>query len=365
VPPVDNASVDGYAVRLSDVATASPSTPATLPVVGDVGAGSTSAYSVQAGFTVRVGAGAPVPAGTEAVVPLGWTDSGLAQVRIDRTPRPGESIRRAGEDIATGEIVLSAGAHLGSQQFALLGTVGRGRVRARPRPRVVIVTVGNQYAEPGAVAGPGQVYDANSASLTAAAIEAGAMAYRVGVVPDDPMVLVGLLEDQLIRADALVVCGGGPDVAQSALNQAMTRLGSVVVNRVAMHPGGVHGFGTVGPDATPVFALPGDAVAAYVAFEVFVRPALRRMIGVETIQRPLVRATTQAAMRGVPGERWYVPARLEVRQGVYSVTPIGTVGRDHVSALGKANSLAIVPEDTGDVPRGGAATVVVLERRHG
>jgi molybdopterin molybdotransferase len=354
VPPQDNAVIDGYAVRMDDVAAAGPGTPVTLPVVGDVGSGSTSAYSVQSGFTVRLAAGAPVPAGAEAVIPVGWTDGGLAHVRIDRAPRPGESIRRTGEDIAAGEVVLAAGAHLGSQQMAVLATVGRSRVRARPRPRVVILAVGGDPE-----------HDTSTAALTAAALEAGAMAYRVGVVPDDQQALITLIEDQLIRADVVVICGGGADIAQGSLRQALGRLGSVVVDRVAMQPGGVQGFGTVGPDSTPIFTLPGDPVSAYVSFEVFVRPAIRRMIGVETIHRPVVRAATQAALRGVAGERWYVPSRLDVRQGAYVLTPLGTVGRDHVSALAKANSLAVVPEDSGEVARGGAVTVVVLERRHG
>lgn len=361
LPPFDNAAVDGYAVRLADVAAASSGSPVTLPVVGDVGPGSTSAYSVQSGFSVRMAAGAPLPAGAEAVVPVGWTDGGIAQVRIDRAPNAGESVRRAGEDVTTGDVVLQAGAHLGSQQVAMLAAVGRARVRARPRPRVVVVAVGGQFAEAGGSPAPGQVYDASTPALTAAAIESGAIAYRVGVVPEDPSTLMGLLEDQLIRADAVVACGGG--IESGALSEALGRLGTVKVDRVAMHPGGVQGFGAIGPDSTPIFSLPGDPVAAYISFEVFVRPALRRMIGVQAVQRPLVRATTETALTGAVGARWYVPARLEVKQGAYVVTPAG--GGEHISALATANSLAIVPEATGEVPPGEATTVLMLERRHG
>ncbi|MFL6238656.1 MAG: gephyrin-like molybdotransferase Glp [Actinomycetes bacterium] len=367
LPPFDNAAADGYAVRLEDVASASPARPVTLPVVGDVGPGSTSAYSVQSGFTVRMAAGAPLPAGAEAVVPVGTTDGGIAQVRIDRAPQPGESIRRAGEDVVAGQVVLPAGAHIGSQQVAVLAAVGRGRVRARPRPRVVVVAVGGQYAEAGAAPLGGQVHDASTPALTAAAIEAGAIAYRVGAVPEDPQTLMGLLEDQLIRADVVVVCGGGAESGAGALFEALARLGTVSVEQVAMHPGAVQGFGTIGPDATPIFTVPGDPVAAYIAFEIFVRPALRRMIGVEATGRPQVRATATAALRGRPGARWFVPARLEVKQGSYVISPAGTAGRtgEHVSALAKANSLAIVPESTGEVHRGEAAAVIMLERRHG
>ena len=367
LPAYDNASLDGYAVRLSDVAGAAPSRPVTLPVVGDIGPGSTSAYSVQAGFTVRMSAGAPLPAGAEAVVPVGWTDGGIAQVRIDRAPQQGDAIRRAGEDVAAGEIVLQNGTHIGSQQIAVLAAVGRGRVHARPRPRVVVVAVGGQYAEAGSAPVAGQVHDASTPSLTAAAVEAGAIAYRVGAVPEDPQTLMGLLEDQLIRADLVVACGGGMESGTGALAEALSRLGTVTVDRVAMHPGGVQGFGTIGPDSTPIFTLPGDPVAAYISFEIFVRPALRRMIGVEAIHRPLVRATATAAFRGSVGARWYVPARLDVKQGAYVIAPAGTAGRtgEHISALGRANALAIVPEDTGEVHRGEAATVVMLERRQG
>jgi molybdopterin molybdotransferase len=322
---------------------------------------------VQNGFTVRMAAGAPLPAGAEAVIPVGWTDGGVAHVRIDRAPQTGESIRRAGEDVAPGQVVMQSGTHLGSQQVAVLAAVGRARVRARPRPRVVVVAVGSQYAEAGSVPAPGQVHDASTPALTAAALEAGAIPYRVGVVPEDPQTLMGLLEDQLIRADVVVACGGSSETARGALAEALGRLGTVTVERVAMHPGGVQGFGAIGPDATPIFTVPGDPVAAYISFEVFVRPAVRRMIGAESIHRPVVRASASTALRGAAGERWYQPARLEVKQGAYVVTPAGGAGRasEHVSALAKANGLAIVPEAAGEVRRGDAADVIVLERRHG
>src|SRR5205809_750712 len=128
--------------------------------------------------------------------------------------------------------------------------------------------------------------------------------------------------------------------ARGALGEARARLGTVAVDAVALSPGGIQGFGTIGPDATPIFTLPGDPVGAYVSFEVFVRPAIRRMLGSEPIIRPLVRAATTAPLAGIPGSRGYVPARLEVREGVYVIEPVGTPGRDHVSALAGANDLA-------------------------
>jgi molybdopterin molybdotransferase len=130
-----------------------------------------------------------------------------------------------------------------------------------------------------------------------------------------------------------------------------------------MRPGAIQGFGTIGPDATPIFTLPGDPVSAYISFEVFVRPALRRMLGTEPIMRPVVRAAATTTIPGVPGMRSYVAAQLDVVNGVYVVTPADEVGRERVSALSTANALAIVGEDVDEVPKDGTATVVVLERR--
>jgi molybdopterin molybdotransferase len=145
----------------------------------------------------------------------------------------------------------------------------------------------------------------------------------------------------------------------------MARLGTVVVDEVAMQPGALQGFGTIGPDATPIFTLPADPVAAYISFEVFVRPAIRRMLGTEPIHRPLVRASASAALPGAVGARSYLPVRLDVRDGAYVVSPVGAAGRDHVSALARANALAVIDGESGGVQSGGAVTVMVLERRHG
>jgi molybdopterin molybdotransferase len=368
LPAFDTAAVDGYAVRLGDLASGGGG-PVVIPVVGDVAPGSSGAYSVQSGFSVRVAAGAPVPAGADAVVPLAWTDGGIAQVVIQRAPSPGDGIRRSGEDVAAGAVVLPAGAHIGSQQVALLAAIGRARVRARPRPRVVVVAIGSQYADVGTALVAGQLPDANTPALAAAAGEVGAIAYRVGAVVEETQTIVGVLEDQLIRADVVVACGGGLGAfggsQRGALGEALTRLGTVVVDEVAMRPGGIQGFGTIGPDAIPIFTLPGDPVAAYVSYEVFVRPALRRMLGTEPITRPLVRAHAATRVPGAAGSRVYLPGRLDVHEGRYVATPVGPEGRYAVSALAAANALLVVPEDAEQIGAGEPTTVMVLERRHG
>src|SRR4051794_9480022 len=161
--------MDGYAVRSSDITSASESVPVGLPVVGDIAAGSSGPYTVQAGLCVRILTGAPIPAGADAVVPGEWTDGGGASGSIPRSASPGNHIRRAGEDAPVGTTVLRAGTHLGATQIGLLAAVGRERVSARPRPRVVVLSTGSELVDPGVPLTPGKIPDANSTLLTSAA----------------------------------------------------------------------------------------------------------------------------------------------------------------------------------------------------
>jgi molybdopterin molybdotransferase len=363
LPPFDNSAMDGYAVRAADVASASDATPVTLPVVGDIAAGSSGPYSVQPGLCVRIMTGAPLPAGADAVVPVEWTDGGVAQVVVRRAAEPGRHIRRSGEDAPTGARVLTAGTHLGATQVALLAAVGRERVAARPRPRVVVLSTGNELVEPGTALTPGKIPDSNSSLLTAAAKESGGIAFRVGIVPDDPRELIDTLEDQLIRADLVVTSGGVSVGAYDVVKAAIGRLGDVRFDRVAMQPGMPQAFGVIGPDRTPFFGLPGNPVSAYVSFEVFVRPAIRRMLGVEPIHRPVVRARLQEPVTSPPGKRSFLRARLTVEKGAYTVAPIGGSGSHLIASLASANALLVVPENKTELEAGATVSVMLLERR--
>ena len=363
LPPFDNSAMDGYAIRSEDVRTASDTQPVVLPVVGDIAAGSSGPYSVQPGLCVRIMTGAPLPAGADAVIPVEWTDGGIAQVAISRAAPPGAHIRLAGEDAATGTTVLTAGTHLGATQVGLLAAVGRDRVLARPRPRVVVLSTGSELVDPGAPLSAGKIPDSNSSLLTAAAQEAGGIAFRVGIVPDDARQLLDTLEDQLIRADAVVTSGGVSVGAYDVVKEAIGRLGPVTFARVAMQPGMPQSFGLIGPDRTPFFGLPGNPVSAYVSFEVFVRPALRRMLGVEAINRPTIRAKLSAPVTSPPGKRTFARAQLTVDHGAYSVAPVGGGGSHLIASLAHANSLIVVPEKVTELEPGATVTVMLLERR--
>src|SRR3990170_1625551 len=169
LPAFDNSAMDGYAVSFADVATASEDRPVHLPVVGEMAAGQTTLFALSPGTSVRIMTGAPVPQGADAVVPVEWTDGGVAAVRITKAPTQGQHVRVRGEDVRTGDVLLEDGALLGPRQLGLLASVGRAQVSARPRPRVVIISTGSELREPGTGLGHDSVYDANSYMLAAAA----------------------------------------------------------------------------------------------------------------------------------------------------------------------------------------------------
>jgi molybdopterin molybdotransferase len=359
LPNFDNSAMDGYAVRAADV----QHVPCVLPVVGDVAAGPASPLTVQPGLSVRIMTGACLPPGADTVVPVEHTDGGLAQVRIDTRPTLGQHVRRAGEDVQPGELVLPAGTHLGAAQVGLAAAIGRARLLVRPKPRVVVVSTGDELVEPGARLMPGQIHDSNSVALTAACTEAGAIAYRVGIIADDAPRLLDTLEDQLVRADVLVTSGGVSVGAYDVVKEVLSRLGTVGFHKVAMQPGMPQGFGVIGPDRTPVFGLPGNPVSAMVSFEAFVRPALRRMLGAPVVTRPMISAVTSEDLRSPAGKRSYLRVRLEVTDGAYVVTPVSGGGSHLVAGLARANAFAIVPEGVEHVAAGHPVQVMMLERR--
>jgi molybdopterin molybdotransferase len=354
----------GYAVRSADVSAATDTHPIALPVVGDVEPGMAPTITVQPGMSARLPAGAVVPDGADAVVPTDWTDGGISGVTIRRSPLPNSGLRAAGSDVRRGEIVLATGTRLRPAQLGILAAIGRARAVVRPRPRVVVISTGSGLIEPGEEPTPGQTSEANSYALTASARQAGALAFRVGIVAHDTRRVLDTMEDQLIRADLVVVTGGVED-ERDVVPQVLNRLGTASMSLLAMEPGGLQGFGSIGPDATPVFALPGDPVGAYVSFEVFVRPVIRRMLGAGSLHRPVLGAIAQETIHSVPGRREFVHGVLDVADGHYVVRAADHGDPHLLGGLAQANCFIVVGEDTDRVTAGDPVAVMVLERRLG
>lgn len=384
LPPFDNSSMDGYAVRVTDVAGASEEFPAVLTVIGDVAAGQAEPLHVGPGETARIMTGAPLPPGAEAVVPVEWTDGGLGggpvtgmrarsqapegaggHVHVYRSAEARAHVRAKGSDVKAGDRALDAGTVLGPPQIALLAAIGRGTVRVRPRPRVVVMSTGSELVQPDEQLGNGQIYDSNSFALTAAARDAGAIAYRVGAVTDDAEILRSTIEDQLVRADLMVTTGGVSVGAYDVVKEALSSVGDedeegagIDFRKLAMQPGKPQGFGSIGPDHIPLLALPGNPVSSYVSFELFVRPAIRALMGLDDVHRPTTRATltTDKVLTSPKGRRQFL-------RGTYAdgeVTPVGGAGSHLVAALALADALIVVPEDVESVEPGTEVEVVLL-----
>jgi molybdopterin molybdotransferase len=361
LPSFDNSAMDGYAVRAVDLKQAKPDKPIVLPVVGDVVAGARSVSGMGPGLCMRIMTGAPIPAGADAVIPLEDTDRGVAKVAIHRSVRTGECVRRAGEDLAAGAIALAPGAALGPQQIALLAAVGHDRVLVRPRPRVVVISTGSELIEVGKRPGFGEIADSNSYMLAAAARDAGADAYRVGIVPDDHAKLLDVLDSQLLRADLIITSGGVSMGAFDVVKQALSQLGTVEFVRIAMQPGMPQGFGHLGRDKTPIFCLPGNPVSSLVSFEVFVRPAIRKLLGKRNVHRQTIQAIALERMESPEGKRQFRRGLLHREpDGRYSVSLVGGHGSHLIAAMAAANCLVVVEEDVTEVVPGSRVTVLPL-----
>ncbi|MGW0701011.1 molybdotransferase-like divisome protein Glp [Streptomyces sp. NPDC002867] len=386
LPPFDNSSMDGYAVRVADVAGASEEFPAVLTVIGDVAAGSGELPTVGPGQAARIMTGAPLPPGAEAVVPVEWTDGGAGggaastmrpageapegasgEVRVHRPAQEGAHVRAGGSDVQAGDLALAAGTVLGPPQIGLLAAIGRGTVRVRPRPRVVVLSTGSELVQPGEKLAEGQIYDSNSFALAAAARDAGAISYRVGAVTDDAETLRATIEDQLIRADLLVTTGGVSVGAYDVVKEALASVGDEDVpgsgidfRKLAMQPGKPQGFGSIGRDRTPLLALPGNPVSSYVSFELFVRPAIRTLMGLPDVHRPKARAALKAdkALSSPAGKRQFLRGTYDAGAG--SVTPVGGSGSHLIAALAQADCLIVVPETDTSVEPGAEVDVVLL-----
>jgi molybdopterin molybdotransferase len=359
LPSFDNSAMDGYAVLASDTAKASGGSPVFLPVRGEVAAGDTGAFTLAAGTAIRIMTGARMPTGADAVVPVELTDGGTTRVEIRQQAAAGDAVRYAGGDARQGELLLAQGTRLKPMHIAVAASAGRHKVLVRPRPRVVVLSTGNELAEPGTPLVPGRIWDSNSYMIAAAAREAGAIAHRHAIVPDDSAGVLATLEEQLLRADLLVTTGGVSmggehDVVKAALSQ----LGTVTFRKVAMQPGMPQGFGTLGTDRIPIFTLPGNPVSAYISFQLFVRPALGALQDDLTFSLPTVRARLTGPVRSPAGRRSYLRATLSDDKS--QVAPLSGQGSHQIAALGRANALVIVPEPLTSMDGGTEVDVLVL-----
>ena len=265
------------------------------------------------------------------------------------------------QDVFAGErVVMKAGSRIRSTQIGLAASIGLDHLPTRPHPRVVVMSAGPDLVEPGKTLKDDEEFETNSWMLTTAVREVGAVAYRVHSIPDDEAQLQNLIEDQLVRADLIIISGERHDDSFDLITRTISNMGEITTVDLAIEMSGRHNFGLIGPDKTPIITLPGDPIAAYISFELFVRPMIRTMLGAATIHRPSVKAKLEKAIESSDGVRSYI--RAAISEDGKSVTPL--THQEEISTLSDASAFIAVGEKDINLKAGDEVTVVVLERRY-
>lgn len=362
LPPWDNSSMDGYAVRAEETAGATPGREVRLRVVGTIPAGVVATRPLGPREAYRILTGAALPPGADAVVPQEEVLRDGDTVVLHRAVSPGTCVRPRGEDVRAGETVLEAGTVLRPAALGVLAALGRPLVRVYQRPRVAILATGDELVELGAPLGPGQIPDSNSYALAGQVWEAGAIPLNLGIARDDQEDLArrlrwGLSADVLVSSAGVSV--GDRDLVRDALEALGATLGFW---KVSMRPGKPVTFGRLGD--RPIFGLPGNPVSSMVTFELLVRPALRKMGGHRQLHRPRVRGRALAPLDN-PGERrGYLRVRLLPDSQGLGVYPTGEQGSAILRSMLLADGLAVVPPDT-RIEVGDPVEVIVLHEPAG
>lgn len=361
LPGFDNSSMDGFAVRLADVEGADAENPVTLRVVADLPAGSSDDPSFGAGEAVRIMTGAPVPADADAIVPFEDTAGGLADslgtIEVRRAPAAsGAFIRRRGGDTRAGDVVLSAGEHLGPFALAAAAAAGVAELEVHRRPRVAVVSTGSELVAPGVVPGRGQTPDSNSTLLASLVSGTNADVTVISSLHDDANAIHALLE-HAADVDVIVFSGGVSAGAYEPVRQALE--GRIAFAKIAMQPGKPQAFGVL-DDGRLVFGLPGNPVSVAVSFEVFVRPALLALQGRTAIDRRIARLTASETWTTPPGRRQYLPAVIDLVAGTVRPATAGGSGSHLAASLARAEAFAIVPAEVSTVSVGDPLDVMLI-----
>ena len=349
VPAFPNAAMDGFALRAEETVGASSERPVRLRVIAEAAAGYESVAVVTSGTAIRIMTGAPVPAGADAVVRFEETDERTGAIRhgpgdtvaIGASARPGENVRPIGEDVHAGETVLAAGTRVRPAEIGVLATLNRTEVTVHRRPRVGVLATGDEIVDAGEPLGPGQIRNSNAPMLAALVSRCGGEAVALGTARDTEADLCGCLA-QADGLDLLLTTGGVSVGDYDLVKQVLQAQGRIDLWEVRIKPGKPLAFGCVG--RTPVLGLPGNPVAAAVAFEQFARPAIRKMLGHGCLEIPTVTARLEGRVENRGGRRHYVRVAVEASPQGYVARVAGGQGSGVLSTLAKANALLIIPE---------------------
>jgi molybdopterin molybdotransferase len=350
VPPFANSAMDGYAVIASDTVPASAASPVGLEVIGEAPAGVACPIAVESGTAIRIMTGAPIPRGADAVVrfedveepPAATHLKGRRSILVSRMARKQDNIRPAGEDVEAGQMVLSVGTPIRPAEIGMLASMGCAEIRVHRRPRIAVLATGDELVAPGGALGPGQIYNSNTSTICALVRRTGGESVALGIARDTTEDLRRSLR-HLLDIDLILTTGGVSVGDYDLVKHVLQREGIVDLWQVRIKPGKPLAFGSL--DEVPLIGLPGNPVAAAVAFEQFARPAIQRMLGHRAPSIPTVQARLLDRIENRGGRRHFVRARTWLQDGSYVSTRAGRQGSAIMTSLVNGNSLVVVPED--------------------
>ncbi len=379
IPPLDNTAMDGYAVQSGSTDGASESTPLRLRVVGELAAGYVYAGAVGAGEAVRIMTGAPMPDGADTIVPFEETDEfglrapGQAHTTIEdvgilKAAAAGANIRRRGEDVRRGDRVLEVGTVLRGPEVAVLASLGVGEARVVRRPRVAILSTGDELLSPGQPPAPGKIYDSNSYGLSALVQQYGGVPIRSGIASDTIEALTAKIQEALVDADLLITSAGVSRGDFDVVKEVLVREGAIDFWTVRMKPGKPLAFGqfaAAGGRRVPHIGLPGNPVSSLLAFELFGRLAIQKLMGRSPQARPVLRAIAEEDIVNTDARRVYARATMELdSEGQWHARLTGPQGSGVLTSMALANGYAICPEDAERIHAGEECDVIMVDWDH-
>ncbi len=360
LPPFDNSSMDGWAVRSADLAGATAAAPVTLAVVEGLAAGHAPSRSLAPGEAMRIMTGAMMPAGADAVVPFEEAEAldAPARVRAGSPVAPGDSVRPAAADLAAGATALVAGRELSAHDLALLAALGLTQVAVGARPAVAILSTGDELVEPHEPLRPGTIHESNTTLLAALLEECGCAVVSRRRLPDDVAEVTSAIRGALGTADVVITSGGVSAGDHDPVKLGLDAIGDVELWRVAMRPGKPQAFGT--PGGRLLFGLPGNPGSVACVFETLVRPALRKLQGFAGLERPWLDVRAEVSFRSQTGRRDFLRARLAQHDGGWWAVPAGPQVSGYLTPQSRAHALLVVPEAAASLEPGDAARAMLL-----
>lgn len=360
LPPFDNSAMDGFAVRVADVQRASAEHPTELAIVSEVAAGARADTPLIPGQAIRIMTGAPTPPGAEAVIKVEDTEVVGDRVRFRVPAVLGGNIRRAGEDVAAGSEVLAAGMVLTPARIQMAAAVGRAALAVIPPVRVGILATGDELVELEAPLLPGQIRNSNAYGLYAQVLAAGAIPVLLGIAKDTREDTEAKIRSGLAAGDVVVSSGGVSMGDYDYVSEVLRQLGTVHFTSVAQQPGKPLTYATL--DGKPFFGLPGNPVSTMVSFELYVRPALRRMMGHRALFRPEVTAVLTGGLKSPADKRSFLRAVVSREGDRVLASLTGPQGSGMIHSMVEANALLVIPEATRRMEAGEQVKALLIEQ---